>query len=51
MQESRVVKPKFSEDFPEAVAREGLRGEEGMLRTFVDATNVGDSRWEVTAGG
>ena len=43
------MKPKFISDFPEAVVGEGaddvLRGEEeGVLRTFIDTTNVGDSR-------
>ena len=49
----RSSSPKIGDDFCEAVVREGadeltLRGEEeeGMLRTFVDTTNVGDSRWE-----
>ena len=43
-----VVKPKFTTDLPEAMVREGadeltLRREEtGMLRTFVDTTNVRD---------
>ena len=47
-----VVKPNFTADFPCAVVREGGAGElalrreeEGMLRTFVDTTDVGDSRW------
>ena len=49
----KVVKPKFTTDFPEAVVREGadeqtLRADgEGALRTFIDTTNVGDKkRWE-----
>ena len=43
-----VVKSKFSEDVPEAVVREGAdelmlrREEEGVLRTLIDTTNVGD---------
>ena len=48
--ESRpVVKPNFTTDFPEAVVREGAGGltvrreEEGMLRTIIDATGVGDN--------
>ena len=51
MESKKVVKPKFTTDFPEAVTREGadeltLRAEEaGMLRTFMDTTDVGDSRW------
>ena len=46
-----VVQPKFTADFPEAVVREGAaeltlrRGEEGMLRTLIGTSNVGDSRW------
>ena len=45
-----LVKPTFTTDFPEAVVREGadeltLRRQEGMLRTCIDATNVGNSRW------
>ena len=49
-----MVKPKFRADFPEAVVREGAneltlrRDEEGMLRTFVNTTNVKDSLWEPT---
>ena len=49
-----VVKPKFSADFLEAVVREGAeemtlkRDEEGMLRTFVNTTNVKDSEWKPT---
>ena len=37
-------------DIPEAVAREGADGltlrreKEGVLRTFIDTTNVGDSK-------
>ena len=43
-----VVKPKFTAGFPGAVVREGAdeltqRREEGILRTFIDTTNVGDS--------
>ena len=47
----KVVKPKFTADFPGAVVREGadeltLRAhEEGVLRTFIDTSNVGDQRW------
>ena len=45
-----VVKPKSSTDVPEVVVREGadeltVRRREGMLRAFIDTTNVGDSRW------
>ena len=41
-----MVKAKFTTDFPEVVLREEadelkLRREEGMLRTFIDTTNVG----------
>ena len=49
----KVVGPKFNtEDIPEAAVREGVdelplrRVEEGMLRTFIDTTNVGDRRWK-----
>ena len=51
MESRPVAKPKFTTDFPEAVVREGadeltLRPEEeGMLRTFIDTTDVGDNRW------
>ena len=47
----KVVKPKFTTDFPGAVIREGadeltLRAHEtGVLRTFIDTSNVGDQRW------
>ena len=47
----QVVRPKFTEDFPEAVVREGadeltLRAEgEGVRRNFMDTTNVEDHRW------
>ena len=56
MESRNVVKPKFTTDFPEAVVREGadrltLRAEEGMWRTFIETTDVGDSRWEATARG
>ena len=50
MESKKVVKPKFTTDFPDAVTREGadeltLRAEEaGMLRTFMDTMDVGDSR-------
>ena len=46
----RVVKPKFTTDFPGAVVREGadeltLRAcEEGAVRSLVDITNVEDKR-------
>ena len=50
-QESRLVlKPKFTTDFAEVVVREGAdeltvrREDEGMLRSVIDTTNVGDSR-------
>ena len=45
------MKPKFTTDVREVVIREGadeltLRDEEeGMLRNFVDTTDVGNSRW------
>ena len=52
MDSRKVVKPKFTTEFPEAVVREGaveltLRAdEEGAVRTFIDTTNVGDKkRW------
>ena len=47
-----MVNPNFIADFLEAVVQEGadeltLRAEEeGMLRTFIDTTNVGDKRWK-----
>ena len=46
-----VVKPRFTTDFPGAVVREGadeltLRAHEGLLRTFIYTTNVGNKRWE-----
>ena len=47
----RVVKSNFTTDFPEAVVLEGadeltLRPEEeGTLRTCMDTTDVGYSRW------
>ena len=50
MESRKVVKPKFTTDFLEAVVREGsdeltLRADgEGALRTFIDTTNVGDKR-------
>ena len=43
-----VVKPHFTTDYPEAMVRVGAYGltvrreEEGMLRAFIDTTNVGD---------
>ena len=46
----KVVKPNFTTDYYRAMAREGadeptLRAEEeGMLRTFIDTTDVGDDR-------
>ena len=46
----KAMKPKFTS--PGAVIRESadeltLRAhEEGVLRTFMDTTNVGDQRWE-----
>ena len=48
----KVVKPKFTADFPGAVIREGadeltLRThEEGVVRTFIDTANVEDDRYE-----
>ena len=54
MESRKVMKPKFTTDFPDAVVREGadeltlratLRAEGGVLRTFSDTTDVGDSRW------
>ena len=48
MESRQVVKPKFTTDVPEAVVREGadelmLRREEGVFRTFIGITSVGDS--------
>ena len=50
--ESRIMsKPEFTADFLGSVVRERadeltLRAEEeGMLRTFIDTTDVGDNRW------
>ena len=47
-----MVRPKFNEAmFPEAYVREGVTewmlraGEAGMLRAFIDTTNMGDSGW------
>ena len=47
-----VVEPKLDkEDFPETAVREGAeeltlrKGEERGLRTVIDTTNVGGSRW------
>ena len=46
-----IVDPKFSVDCLDAAVLEGAeelthrRGEECGLRTFIDTTNVGDSRW------
>ena len=43
-------KPRFATDFPRAVIREGageltLRAhEEGVLRTFIDTSNMGNKR-------
>ena len=48
---SRVVKPKFTTDFPGAIIRESadeftLRAhEEGVRRTFIDTLKVEDQRW------
>ena len=48
----KLVKPKFPTDFPGAVIQEGadeltLRAdEEEVVRSFIDATNVGNQRWE-----
>ena len=48
---SKVVEPKFTADFAEAVVGEGadeltLRAdEEGALHTFIDTTNVVDKIW------
>ena len=53
----KVVKPKFTTDFPEAVVREGadeltLRAdEEGALRTFIVTTNVVNKKVGATARG
>ena len=44
----KVVKPKFAADFPGAIIREGAEErahEEGVLRTLIDTSNVGDQRW------
>ena len=46
-----VVKPRFATDFPGAVIPEGVddvrlrADEEGVLRTFINTTNVGNKRW------
>ena len=46
-----LATPRFTTDFPGAVIREGadeltLRArEEGVSRTSIDATNVGNERW------
>ena len=46
-----VVEPKFSDDFPEAAAREGAdeltvrRGDECTQRSSISTTNVEDHRW------
>ena len=51
MESKKVVKPKLTTDVREVVTREGADEqtlpdeEEGMLRNFVDTTDVGDSRW------
>ena len=45
-----VVKQKFTADFPEAVVCQGAdeltlrREEEGIVRTFINTTQVGDNR-------
>ena len=52
MESGKVVKPKFTTDFPEAVVQEGVEeltlrlraDEEGALCTFIDTTDAGDSR-------
>ena len=47
----RVGRPRFATELSGAVIREGadeltLRAqEEGVLRTFIDTSNVGDQRW------
>ena len=47
----KVVKPRFATDFPGAVVPEGVddvrlrADEEGVLRTFINTTNVGNKRW------
>ena len=57
MVSKQVVKPKFTADSPDAVVREGadeltLRTEEeGLLRTFIDTTKLGDNRWAPPARG
>ena len=49
----KVVRSKFTADFPGAVIREAadeltLRAqEEGVLRTFIDTTTVEGHRWEL----
>ena len=46
-----MVKPRFTEDFPGGVVREGAdeltQGghEEGVVRSFTDTTNVANERW------
>ena len=57
MESRPVVRPKFTTDFLEAMVREGadeltLRAEEErMLRTFIDTTDVGDSKRRATSRG
>ena len=51
----KVVKPTFTTDFPEAVAREKVdeltvRAEDGMLRTFIRSQNVDDKRCAAAHG-
>ena len=56
MESRKVVKPKFTTDFLDAMVREGadeltLRAvKEGMLRTFIDTTDAGDNGWEPPLG-
>ena len=51
MESRKVVKPKITTDCLEAVVRGGAEeltvsaDEEGMLRTFIDTTDVGDNSW------
>ena len=51
------MKPKFNADFLEAVVWKGadeltLRADQqGMLRTSIDTTDVGDNRWGASARG
>ena len=53
----KVVKPKFTTDFPEYVVREGAdeltvrADEDGALRTFIDTPQCGEQKMGATARG